>query len=292
MFVIKENYIKLVVNFRFHYKDVVEMKVHSEDLTGNYYTEDKVMANQIVSSLLNFGKKYIQPDYNSDYNFEEKIKENAQFHAIPLPQEISEKFIFYEFAPNYLIFESPLISYLHKIFKVNHSAVLGENPQRQLKENYTKWLKGNKGTDTKYFANSIIGYLEKTKNNAFNMLMHAMVLAYDNEMFNPEKSIELVTRASDLIFNKHIDSTYFDELRYFLKTIEGFLHLKGADLSKSNRSFYEALEVKHFGITAKFHLALTEIQMDNTQVASDLLEDVYKSDIARLNFAFLSMNSF
>ncbi|MCF6271068.1 MAG: hypothetical protein L3J41_15255 [Melioribacteraceae bacterium] len=261
------------------------MKVHSEDLTGNYYTEDKVMANQIMSSLLSFGKKYIQSDYDAEYNFEKKIKENAQFYAIPLPDEISEKFIFYEYAPNSLMFESPLISYLHKIFKVNHTIVHGENPQRQLKEYYIKWLKRKKGTDTKYFANSMLSYLEKTKNNAFNMLMHAMVLTYDEEMFNPEKSIELISRASDIIFNKHIDDKYFDELRYFLKTTEGFLHLKSANLSSSNRLFYEALEVKHTGITAKFHLALTEIQLENTQAATDLVEDIYKTDIARLNFA-------
>lgn len=261
------------------------MKVHSEDLTGNYYTEDKVIANQIASSLLSFGKKYIQSDYNADYDFNEKVKENAQFHTIPLPQEISEKFIFYEYAPNYLMFESPLISYLHKVFKINHTVLQGENPQRQLKEYYIKWLKGKKGTDTKYFANSMLSYLEKTKNNAFNMLMHAMILAYDDEMFNPEKSIELISRASDLIFNKHIDNKYFDELRYFLKTAEGFLHLKGANLNASNRLFYEALEVKHTGVTAKFHLALTEIQLENTQVATDLVEDIYKTDIARLNFA-------
>ena len=285
MFVIKENYIKLVVNFIFHYKDVVEMKVHSEDLIGNYYTEDKVMANQIASSLLSFGKKYIQSDYNSDYNFSEKIKENAQFHSIPLPEDISERFIFYENAPNYLLFESPLISYLHKIFKVNHNVLHGENPQRQLKEYYAKWLKGKKGTDTKYFANSMLGYLEKTKNNAFNMLMHAMVLTYDDQLFNPEKAIELITRASDIIFNKHIDDKYFNELRYFLKITEGFLHLKGADLNTSNRLFYEALEVKHTGVTAKFHLALTEIQLENTQVATDLVEEIYKTDIERLNFA-------
>lgn len=261
------------------------MKVHSEDLTGNYYTEDKVMANQIASSLLSFGKKYIQSDYNADYNFSEKIKENAQFHSIPLPEDISERFIFYENAPNFLLFESPLISYLHKIFKVNHNVLHGENPQRQLKEYYAKWLKGKKGTDTKYFANSMLGYLEKTKNNAFNMLMHAMVLTYDDQLFNPEKAIELITRASDIIFNKHIDDKYFNELRYFLKTTEGFLHLKGADLNTSNRLFYEALEVKHTGVTAKFHLALTEIQLENTQVATDLVEEIYKTDIERLNFA-------
>ncbi len=261
------------------------MKVHSEDLTGNYYTEDKVLANQIMSSLLNFGKRYIQADYDADYNFAEKIKENAQFYTIPLPQDISEKFIFYEYAPNSLMFESPLISYLHKIFKVNHTVVHGENPQRQLKEYYIKWLKRKKGTDTKYFANSMLNYLEKTKNNAFNMLMHSMVLSYDDELFNPEKSIELISRASDIIFNKHIDDKHFDELRYFLKVTEGFLHLKSANLNSSNRLFYEALEVKHTGVTAKFHLALTEIQLENTQIATDLVEDIYKTDIARLNFA-------
>ncbi len=283
--VIKENYVKLVVNYRFHYKDVAKMKVHSEDLNGNYYTEDKVLANQTASKLLTFGRQYIQPDYNADYDFAQKMKENAQFHAIPLPQEISERFIFYEYAPNYLILESPLIAYLHKIFKINHTAMHGENPQRQLKEYYIKWLKRKKGTDNKYFANSMLNYLEKTKNNAFNMLMHANVLAYDQEMFNPEKSIELISRASDLVFNKHIDNEHFEDLRYFLKTTEGFLHLKGSDLSSSNKSFYEALEIKNSGITAKFHLALTEVQMENISFATELVEDIYKTDIARLNFA-------
>ncbi len=45
------------------------MKVHSEDLTGNYYTEDKVLANQIASKLLSFGKKYINSDVDESSNY-------------------------------------------------------------------------------------------------------------------------------------------------------------------------------------------------------------------------------
>jgi len=261
------------------------MKVHSEDLSGNYYTEDKVLANQIASKLLNFGKQYIHSDYDKNYDFAKKIKENAQFYAIPLPEEISERFIFYEDAPNYLMFESPLISYLHKIFKVNHTVLHGENPQRQLKEYYIKWLKGKKGADTKYFVNSMLSYLEKTKNNAFNMLIHAMVLAYDEGAFNHKRSIELISHASDLIFNKHIDNEHFNDLRYVLKTLEGFFHLKGEDINSSNRLFYEALDVKSSGITAKFHLALTEVQLENTQITTDLVKDIYNVDLQRLDFA-------
>ena len=267
------------------------MKVHSEDLTGNYYTEDKVIANQIASKLLNFGRKYIQSDYDESYDFIQKTKENAQFNSIPLPPELSERFIFYENAPNYLIFDSPLISYLHKTFKVNHTMLSGNNPQLQLKEYYIKWLKQKKGTDTKYFANSMLQYLEKTKNNAFNLLIHAMLLSYDEMLFDPGKSVELINRASDIIFNKHIEDQFVNELKYFLKTIEGFFYLKGSNLDQSNKMFYEALDLKHTGITAKFHLALTEIQLENLQLGADLVEDIYNTDIARLNFA-IKNNSF
>ncbi|MBU0473867.1 MAG: hypothetical protein KKF62_06855 [Bacteroidetes bacterium] len=267
------------------------MKVHSEDLTGNYYTEDKVLANQIASKLLNFGKKYIQSDYDENYDYIQKLRENAQFNSIPLPPEISEKFIFYENAPNYLMFESPLISYLHKIFKVNHTMLGGNNPQLQLKEYYIKWLKQKKGTDTKYFANSMLHYLEKTKNNAFNLLIHAMLLSYDEELFDPEKSVELINRASEIIFNKHIDNEFINELKYFLKTIEGFFYLKGSNLDQSNKMFYEALDLKHTGITAKFHLALTEVHLENIQLGAALVEEIYNTDIARLNFA-IQNNSF
>ncbi len=291
MIVIKENYVKIIIHYQFHYKDVAEMKVHSEDLTGNYYTEDKVLANQVASKLLNFGKKYIQSDNDSEYNYIKKLKENAQFHSIPLPTEISERFIFYEYAPNYLMFDSPLISYLHKIFKVNHTMLSGDNPQLQLKEYYLKWLKRKKGSDSKYFAKSMLHYLDKTKNNAFNSLIHAVLHAYDDELFNPEKSFELIKKASDIIFNKHIDNEHFDELTYFLKILEGFLYLKSANLEKSNKIFYEALDLKHNGLTAKFHLALTEVQLENLQLAVELVEDIYNTDIARLNFA-IQNNSF
>jgi len=267
------------------------MKVHSEDLTGNYYTEEKVLANQIATKLLSFGKKYIQSDYNENYDYIQKLKENAQFNSIPLPPDIAERFIFYENAPNYLIFDSPLISYLHKTFKVNHTMLGGNNPQLQLKEFYIKWLKQKKGTDTKYFANSMLHYLEKTKNNGFNLLIHAMLLSYDEGLFDPAKSIELINRASDLIFNKHIDNEYLNELKYFLKTIEGFFYLKGSNIDQSNKMFYEALDLKHTGITAKFHLALTEIELENLPLGISLVDEIYNTDIARLNFA-IQNNSF
>jgi len=267
------------------------MKVHSEDLTGNYYTEEKVLANQIASKLLSFGRKYIQSDYNENYDYIQKLKENAQFNSIPLPSEISERFIFYENAPNYLMFDSPLISYLHKTFKVNHTMLGGNNPQLQLKEYYIKWLKQKKGTDTKYFANTMLQYLEKTKNNGFNLLLHAMLLSYDEGLFDPAKSIELISRASDLIFNRHIDDEFLTELKYFLKIIEGFFYLKSSNIDQSNKIFYEALDLKHTGITAKFHLALTEVHLENIQLGVALVEEIYNTDIARLNFA-IQNNSF
>lgn len=261
------------------------MKVHSEDLTGNYYTEDRVLANQIASKLLNFGKKYIQSDYDGECDYIQKTKENAQFYAIPLPSDISERFIFYENVPTYLMLESPLISYLHKIFKVNHTMLNGDNPQLQLKEYYVKWLKQKKGSDTKYFANSMLHYLKKTKNNAFNLLMQAVLHSYDRELFDSEKSLELINKASDIIFNKHIDNNYINELRYFLKIMEGFIYLKSSNLKQSNKLFYDALDLKHTGITAKFHLALTEIELDNHQLANELVGEIYNTDIARLSFA-------
>ncbi|MDA3861466.1 MAG: hypothetical protein PF445_09590 [Melioribacteraceae bacterium] len=267
------------------------MKVHSEDLTGNYYTEDKVLANQVASKLLNFGKKYIQSDYDITNDYAQKVKENAQFYSIPLSEEISEKFIFYEYAPNYLMLESPLISYLQKIFKVNHTILNGNNPQLQLKEYYIKWLKRQKGADTKYFANSMIHYLDKTKNNAFNSLIQAVLHSYDADLFNPEKSIEQIKNASEIIFNKNIDSKFYDELKYILKLFEGFLYLKSSDINKSNKMFYEALSLKHAGLSAKFHLALTEVQLENLQLATELVEEIYNIDISRLNFA-VQNNSF
>jgi len=167
----------------------------------------------------------------------------------------------------------------------------GNNPQLQLKEFYIKWLKQKKGTDTKYFANSMLHYLEKTKNNGFNLLIHAMLLSYDEGLFDPAKSIELINRASDLIFNKHIDNEYLNELKYFLKTIEGFFYLKGSNIDQSNKMFYEALDLKHTGITAKFHLALTEIELENLPLGISLVDEIYNTDIARLNFA-IQNNSF
>jgi len=267
------------------------MKVHSEDLTGNYYTEDKVLANQIASKLLSFGRKYIHSDYEESSTYTQKLKENAQLNSISLPNEISERFVYYEEAPNILMLESPLISYLHKLFKVNHTDLGGENPQLQLKEYYLKWLKRKSGVDTKYFAKSMLHYLDKTKNNGFNLLINAILFSYDNELFNHEKSIMLMHDATDIIFNKNISNNFYDELKYFLKTFEGFLYLKGSNLDKSNKLFYEALDLKHNGVTAKFHLALTEIQLENLSLATELIEEIYDTDIAKLNFA-IQNNSF
>jgi uncharacterized protein (DUF2164 family) len=187
--------------------------------------------------------------------------------------------------------DSPLVSYLHKVFKVNHTVLSGENPQLQLKEYYLKWLKQKKGMDTRYFAKSMLHYLEKTKNNGFNLLINSMLHSYDDEMFNHERSIELIHNASDIIFNKQISNEFYDELKYFLKTFEGFLYLKGANLDQSNKMFYEALDLKHNGLTAKFHLALTEIQLENLSLAIELVEDIYNTDVSRLNYA-IQNNSF
>lgn len=267
------------------------MKVHSEDLSGNYYTEDKVLANQIASKLLSFGKKYIHSDYEVNSNYTQILKENSLFNSLSLPQDISERFIFYEDAPNVLMLESPLISYLHKTFKVTHNSLNGDNPQLQLKEYYLKWLKRTKSADTKYFAKSMLNYLEKTKNNGFNLLLNAILLTYDDELFNPEKSIELMKDASDIIFNRQISNEFYNELKYFLKLLEGFLYLKSSNVNSSNKSFYEALDLKHNGLSAKFHLALTEIQLENLNLATELVEEIYNTDISRLNYA-IKNNSF
>jgi len=261
------------------------MKVHSEELSEEFYSEDRILAAQIVSKLLIFSKKYLNIDSSADVDFVSKIKENAKFYSIPLPLELSEGFLFYEHAPYFLILESPVISYLHKLFNINHSSSYGENPQRHLKEFYAKWVESKIDSDTKYFATSMINQLEKTKNNAYNMILHSFILGFDDRLFNPEKSVQLLNTASDLIFDKNLEKDYLNELKYLLKLFEGFLFLKRTDFAQANKLFYEALDTKNYGISAKFHLALTEIQLDNSRVAIDIVEEIYNFDIARLNFA-------
>lgn len=261
------------------------MKVHSEELSEEFYSEDRILAAQVVSKLLNFGKKYLQIDNSTDADFTSKIKESAKFYSIPLPLELSEGFLFYEHAPYFLILDSPVISYLHKVYNVNQSSSYSENPQRHLKDFYAKWVEGKIESDTNYFATSLINQLEKTKNNAYNMLLHSFILGFDDRLFNPEKSVQLLNTASDLIFDKHLEKEYLNELKYLLKLFEGFLFLKRTDFTQANRLFYEALDTKNYGISAKFHLAFTEIQLDNPRVAIDIVDEIYNFDIARLNFA-------
>ncbi len=254
------------------------------------YSEDfesKELGEIAMSKFKSLAKEYFQVEISSAVDFAKVMKDSVRFYSFNLPNEISENFIRFEEAPLYWIFRSPTIIQVEEFYKLSISNISGQNYYKTIIDFYSKWLLIKSDDEKRYFSSSAINYIEKrsNSNNFLPLVLHALLLSFDPNFFDPLKSFELLERAKENVNQSEFGDSIKVELTYLLNTYEGFIFLKQNEYALALNYFNAAIASKPYGITAKFYSAYSSALTRNGEFPEEALSDLFGYDTLRIEYA-------
>ncbi len=255
-------------------------------------SRDTAVADMLVARYRNLSKEFFMSEPKIEINYAETIKENAKGLSYVYPEHLSEIFIRYEEAPLFWIINNPIVKSLEDFNKAYSSKIVGMDSYRQIKEFYTKWAIIGSENEKRYFANSAINDIEKKtgRTNFLTLLFYSTILSYEKLMFNPGQALEILEKTRELLTNLKLDDNRKEYVKYLISLYSGFLYLNDKNSEIAFNYFTDALTIKPDGITAKFYLLLTGVQLNRVQDAKDLVAEIFDYDLKRLEFA-VSINN-
>lgn len=259
----------------------------NDDIIYEGDLNDTAITEMLSRRFKNLAREYLQLDIKKEAEFLVHLKESSRFYSFSLPLSINEMFIRFERAPLYWVYRSPLMVYLEDLFKLSTPQSSTKTIHNSIKDFYTKWVMMKPGNEKKYFAASAINFIEKkaNKNNFLYAILHSIILSYDNYFYNPQKSLELLDVAQEIVNDVELSDTFREEIYYLINIFGGFLFLNQKQISLAENKFNEALSIKPFGITAKFYHTLSEAMLNNQLLSGDIVGDLYDFDIQRMKHA-------
>ncbi len=254
---------------------------------SNLEVDESSLSEVNAYKFKNLGKEFFQIDLDEQPDFLKIIKESSRFYSFKLPDEISEQFIRFEEAPLFWLSRSPIILQLEDIYKTSSVHSTSQSAYKSIKEFYTKWIIIKSENEKRYFAASALSLAEKksSRNNFLYLMIQSVILAFDKILFNPVKSIELLELSKEVINENKLDDNLRNELLYLINLYSGFVYLIQKDIQKSKNSFLQALAVKPLGISAKFYLTLSEVQIGQSIIKYEMLGELYNYDISRIEYS-------
>ena len=177
--------------------------------------------------------------------------------------------------------------------KFNFKGIAYTELHKQMKENYSRWATTKLKSEREYYSTTTINFIERdvNKHNFFKMILKGIIFTYQSTYYSPTKALEMFTETFDLINTLRINEHTKAEIKYILKLYTGFLHLKENDYVSANAAFKDAIEIKSQGCTAKIYAALSEINLDNEDLATYHLREVFEYDVQRLSIALKTNNA-
>ena len=224
------------------------------------------------------------------------VKESYRFFHYTFPSNLSEHFFRFEEAPLLWICESPLNKYLKDFFRHHFPVFNGVDQYKTIQELYNKWLTNKQSTEKKYYALSIVNFIENynSRSNFLSNIFGGIVYSFDKSIYNPQKSIELFSQSKEIIGKIKLSEDSKTELEYLITLFSGYSYLFQEENKLADEKFDEALKLKPYGITAIFHKALAGIRLNDIDTAENILKEIFDYDVERINFAVenLSINLF
>jgi len=263
-----------------------------ENLIKTDQSEGDLSSDAYVKRFRLFAKEYFEVELNNIIDPVQKVKETSKLVSFSLPANLSEIFLRAEEAHILWTLDTPLNTYLEDYFKLHYNKGSGIELLRTAKEGYQKWVFNKSQAEKKYFANTFISLADKKfAVNFWLYLLLSSVYLNEKSLINGTKSIEFLEKAKDAVLQSKLTESYRDEVIYLINIYAGIADLKQNNTNSANERFTEALRLNPFSITSKFYLALSEINLNNKEVADHLLKEILNFDYFRCSHAINSNSS-
>ena len=240
----------------------------------------------------NLAREFFQFEAKSSIEYLTSIKESIKFFQLDVPPQLNEVFIRFEEAPLFWIYDSPIVQYLEDILKIYFGKSNDYDYYKTIKECYTKWNVIKSENERRYFANSALNYIDKSssKHNFFYLILKGVLFTFDKALASPATAVTLFNKSLEVLNSTKVNETYRDELHYLIKVFTGFAYLKQKENETARISFSSALNAKPNGITAKFYLALAEVQQSEIASAAALIKELCEYDFKRIEYSISKNN--
>lgn len=235
----------------------------------------------------NLAREFFQFEAKSSIEYLTSIKESIKFFQLDVPPQLNEVFIRFEEAPLFWIYDSPIVQYLEDLLKIYFGKSNDYDYYKTIKECYTKWNVIKSENERRYFANSALNYIDKSssKHNFFYLILKGVLFTFDKALASPATAVNLFNKSLEVLNSTKVNETYREELHYLIKVFTGFAYLKQKDNETARISFRSALNAKPNGITAKFYLALAEVQQSEIASAAALIKELCEYDFKRIEYS-------
>lgn len=254
-----------------------------------------ILENSLEAAMGKFrqiAKEFFQFEAKSSIEYLTSIKESVKFFNLDVPPQLNEVFVRYEEAPLFWIYDSPIVQYLEDILKIYFGKSNDLDHYKTIKECYTKWIVIKSENEKRYFANSAINYIDKSssKHNFFYLILKGVLYTFEKSLGNPATAINLFDKSLEVLNSTKVSDNYKEELQYLIKIFTGFAFLKQKEIAAAGDHFRSALTTKPHGITAKFYLALTEVQLAQNETAIHILKELCEYDFRRIEYSVSKTN--
>lgn len=239
------------------------------------------------STFVKLGKEHFGVDVSDDLDALYYVKESSRFFHLSLPSNLNEYFIKYEDAALFWIYESPILNQLEEFMKIQLSSRSANYGYKLIKEHFSKWVIAKTESQKKVLASSTINLIRKEGNSGriLNSIYKNIILIYDKSHANPQKAIDELTKIKETSLNSKALDIIRDEICYLLELYAGFGFMKLGNNNEASLRFNAALAYKPYGMTAKFYLAYIYLKLQQTEIASYLVREIYNYDLYRLAYA-------
>ncbi len=240
-----------------------------------------------------FAREFFQFEAKSSIEYLTRIKESIKFFHLEVPVHLNEVFIRMEEAPLFWIYDSPIVQYLEDLLRIYLGKSNDYDNYKTIKDFYTKWIVIKSENEKRYFANSTLNYIDKStsKYNFFYLILKGVLFTFEKSLADAATANELFNRSIEVVNSTKVNETYKDELLYIINVFSGFAFLKQKDIEQAKDKFNNALKIKPYGVTAKFYLALVEVQRAEYETAAFLVKELYEYDLNRIEYAVNKNNA-
>ena len=255
--------------------------------TTETYIRDRSIDEIQDRKFASLGKELFHMGKRHETDFNLYLKRKSKFFEFNLPDDISEFFIGYGSAPLFWVLKSRVFNKIDDFLKFQTPINKTSDNYSHVLKYYLKWVQHKLKEEKKYFANTTINYLTKyqSKYNFFYLILHAVILTFDESLYDPKKAENLFRKARETVENLKFNLHFRGELYYFIDIYSGFCDLKQKQFDKAIEKFKRANTDRPFGINAKYYLALSYANIGEYQSALLILKELYNYDEYRVGHA-------
>lgn len=259
--------------------------------------DDIGLNSELNKELLNARFKSFSLEKFQDFlyinnDFEEFVRTSSRHFSLKLPAVINEFFISHKTAPYLWLTNHPSLIESEDRLKLDKGdsiqAAKFNSSLTEIKKFYANWILQKNEKEKQYFALSTINAIEKESANKdyLKNFLYSTLLAYEQSINSPEKSIQLLYKSKEIIDNNiTINFELRADLNYLINLYLGFIFLKDDAVNEANQKFFDALENKPNGISASFYYADTQLKLGNQGKAVENLAKILAFDKNRFEYA-------